>query len=125
MGMARRRRRYRSVKPIISMFTFGLFGTLGFSPGGVLFNTFINETEKYVQYAAIVMLLIIVWFMHDSIITPIKTMWRGYRVCGGLGIIGMLFAFLAGFFIVSHLESGLILLGAGLAVWFVAIVAQR
>ena len=82
------------------MFTFGLFGTLGFSPGGVLFNIFVNETEKYVQYAAIIALLILVWFMHDSIITPIKTMWRGYRVCGGLGIIGMLFAFLSGFTIV-------------------------
>ena len=123
--MVRRRKRYKSVRPIISMFTFGLFGTLGFSPGGVLFNTFVNETEKYVQYAAIIALLIIVWFMHDSIITPIKTMWRGYRVCGGLGIIGMLFAFLSGFTIVTHLQSGLILLGAAFAAWFIAIVAQR
>ena len=125
MGMARRRKRYRSVKPIISMFTFGLFGTLGFSPGGVLFNTFVNETEKYVQYAAIIALLIIVWFMHDQIITPIKTMWRGYRICGGLGIIGMLLAFLSGFVIVTHLQSGLILIGAAFAAWFIAIVAQR
>ena len=123
--MARRRKRYKSVKPIISMFTFGLFGTLGFSPGGVLFNTFVNETEKYVQYAAIIALLLIVWFMHDQIITPIKTMWRGYRICGGLGIIGMLFAFLAGFFIVTRLEPGLILLGAAFGAWFIAIVAQR
>jgi hypothetical protein len=125
MGMARRRKRYKSVRPIISMFTFGLFGTLGFSPGGVLFNTFVNETEKYVQYAAIIALLVIVWFMHDSIITPIKTMWRGYRVCGGLGIIGMLFAFLSGFVIVHHLQPGLILIGAAFAAWFIAIVAQR
>jgi hypothetical protein len=107
------------------MFTFGLFGTLGFSPGGVLFNTFVNETEQYVQYAAIIALLLIVWFMHDSIITPIKTMWRGYRVCGGLGIIGMLFAFLSGFTIVTHLESALILLAAAFGIWFIAIVAQR
>lgn len=107
------------------MFTFGLFGTLGFSPGGVLFNTLVNETEQYVQYAAIFALLIIVWLMHDSIIKPIKTMWRGYRVCGGLGIIGMLFAFLSGFTIIGHLQSGLILLGAAFAVWFIAIVAQR
>ena len=107
------------------MFTLGLFATLGFSPGGVLFNTFVNETEKYVQYGAIIALLIIVWFMHDSIITPIKTMWRGYRVCGGLGIIGMLFAFLSGFTIVSHLQPALILLGAAFGIWFIAIVAQR
>jgi hypothetical protein len=107
------------------MFTFGLFGTLGFSPGGVLFNTFVNETEKYVQYAAIVMLLIIVWFMHDSILTPIRQMWRGYRVCGGLGIVGMLLAFISGFTIIGHLQSGLILLAVGLGIWFVAIVAQR
>jgi uncharacterized membrane protein HdeD (DUF308 family) len=100
------------------MFTLGLFATLGFSPGGVLFNTFVNET-------AIIALLIIVWFMHDSIITPIKTMWHGYRVCGGLGIIGMLLAFLSGFTIITHLQSGLILLGAAFAIWFVAIVAQR
>jgi hypothetical protein len=125
MGIARRRRHYRSVKPIISIFTFGLFSTLGFSPGGVLFNIFVNETEKYVQYAAIIALLILVWFMHDSIITPLKTMWRGYRVCGGLGIIAMLFAFLSGFTIIYHLQSGLILLGAGFATWFIAIVAQR
>ena len=71
MGMARRRKRYKSVKPIISMFTFGLFGTLGFSPGGVLFNTFVNETEKYVQYAAIIALLVIVWFMAESVLKEV------------------------------------------------------
>jgi len=57
------------------MFT-SVFSVPWAQPGGVLFNTFVNETEKYVQYAAIIALLIIVWFMHDSIITPIKTMWR-------------------------------------------------
>jgi hypothetical protein len=125
MGIARRRKRYRSVKPIISMFTFGIFCTLGFRPGGVLFNTLVNETEKYVQYAAIIALLIMVWYMHDYIITPIRTMWNGYRVCGGLGIIGMLFAFLSGFTIITNLQPALILLGAAFAAWFIAIVAQR
>jgi hypothetical protein len=37
----------------------------------------------------------------------------------------MLFAFLSGFVIVTHLESGLILIGAAFAAWFIAIVAQR
>ena len=107
------------------MFTMGLFASLGFSPGGTLFNVFVNEVDKYVQYAAIIALLVLVWFLRDTIIMPIRTMWHGYRVCGGLGIFGMLFGFLAGFTVVSHLQYGLVFLGIAFLLWVIAILAQR
>jgi hypothetical protein len=107
------------------MFSMGLFSFLGFSPGGTLFNVFVTELEKYVQYAAIIALLVLVWFLRDSIITPLRAMWRGYRVCGGIGIIAMLVGFMSGYTLISHLQSGLILLGIAFLLWFVAIVTQR
>ncbi|MCE5297027.1 MAG: hypothetical protein LLG16_08000 [Euryarchaeota archaeon] len=47
----RRRRLDRSFKPIWSMFLFGLFLTIGLSPGSLIFNTAFDLVSPYITIA--------------------------------------------------------------------------
>jgi hypothetical protein len=120
-GMPRRRRyrRDRSLTPVLSMFLIGLFTVIGLSPGALVFDMVVGTISPYVQYAFLIALLIFIYFVYDSIVTPLRHLFGAYRTCGIIGLVSLVLAFLGGLFIFVEI-TGMMYLIISMILWKVA-----
>jgi hypothetical protein len=113
----RRRKRYdRSFRPVLAMFLFGLFMVLGISPGSLIFDTVVGSLTPYVQYAALIGLLVMLYLLYGNVLSPLIRMFHAYRTCGILGVIALVLAFLGGIYIFIEWH-GLAYLIASMVLW--------
>ncbi|HSV42569.1 MAG TPA: hypothetical protein VLH13_04075 [Methanomassiliicoccales archaeon] len=118
--MHRRRYRDRSLRPVVSMFLLGLFFVLGFSPGSIMFEVAVEAMGQYLQYAAYLALIIMAYFVYDNVYCPLRQISNAYRSGQVLGILAMVFAFLAGALVFVD-WNGLLLLAISIVLWKVAV----
>lgn len=102
------------------MFLFGLFLTLGFSPQSVIFQAFVDEMSRYISYAAIIMLVVLAYFVYDSIYSPLRDLFHGLKGNGVLGVIALLLALVGGIYILVNI-SGIVLLLMAIGFWKVSV----
>jgi hypothetical protein len=123
--MARRRYRHRRRwAPIISLFLLGVFTAIGLSPSSIIFQTAVSMLEPYIQYAALVAAVIVLFFIWDSIISPILSLFKAFKAGGIVGIFGACLAYLGGLLFLVN-SRGIILTVASIVVWKIALVIAR
>jgi hypothetical protein len=101
------------------MFLIGLFMVIGLSPGSMVFDLAVETISPYVQYAFLIALAVFIYFVYDSIVTPLKHLFGAYRTCGILGLVALVLAFLGGIFLFVEV-TGIIYLVISMAIWKVA-----
>jgi len=116
----RRKRTDRSLKPIWSVFLFGLFITIGFDPGAMIFDIALDVAKQYISAAAVIVLIVLLYFVYNSIYSPISQLKKGYRAGGIIGIIALVLAFIAGLNVFVH-YSGIIMLILAIMTWKIAV----
>ncbi|MDD1746726.1 MAG: hypothetical protein LUQ16_03085, partial [Methanomassiliicoccales archaeon] len=104
---------------VLSMFLIGLFTVIGLSPGALVFDRAVDTISPYVQYAFLIVLVVFIYFVYDSIVTPLKHLFGAYRTCGILGLVSLVLAFLGGLFLFVQV-TGIIYLIISMAIWKVA-----
>lgn len=102
------------------MFLFGLFITIGFSPGSLIFNTAIDLVSPYVTIASMLILIVLLYFIYDSIYAPLSELFKGFKTGGILGIVALIFALIAGINIFVH-YSGVVMLILAIITWKLAV----
>jgi hypothetical protein len=116
MVKARRRRRDRSVLPVLSMFLFGLFLVLGTSPGSLIFDNAFSFVSPYLQAAFILVLILAIYILYDQVIVPLQQMIHAFRWGGVLAIVSLILAFLGGFYLLVS-ELGIVFFLISLLLW--------
>jgi len=105
--------------PVLSMFLIGLFTVIGLSPGALIFDAVVGTISPYVQYAFLIALAIFIYFVYDSIVTPLRHLFGAYRTCGVIGLVSLVLAFLGGLFIFVEI-TGMLYLIISMILWKVA-----
>jgi hypothetical protein len=121
------RRRYRHRKrwsPIISLFLLGIFTAIGLSPSSVIFDTAVMMLTPYIQYAALIAALIVLFFIWDSIISPILSLFKAFKSGGIIGIFAACLAYLGGIFFLVN-SRGILFTIASIVVWKIALIIAR
>lgn len=108
-----------SLEPVFSAFVWGALTFIGISPFQMLFETTVLEISPYIQFASIVILLLVVYFTYGPIVEGLHRARKAYRVCGFLGVVAILVAILAGFFVYVDQRAVLAQLVA-VVLWLVA-----
>jgi ABC-type multidrug transport system permease subunit len=111
-----RRRRDRSVLPILSMFLFGLFLMLGTSPGSVFFDSVFSLVSPYVQAAFLLALVLVVYLLYDQVYVPLQQLNKAFRWGGVLAMVSLVLAFLGGIYLLVD-EKGVAFLLMALLLW--------
>ena len=102
------------------MFLFGLFLTLGFSPQSIIFQVIVDEITPYVSYAAIIVLVVLAYFVYDSIYSPLRDLFHGFKGNGVIGLIALVLALLGGIYILVN-AGGIVLLLMSIVFWKVSV----
>jgi hypothetical protein len=102
------------------MFLFGLFITIGFSPGSLIFDTAIDVLSPYITFAALLVLIVLLYVIYDSVYSPLSHLFKGYRTGGVLGIVALVLALVAGLNIFVH-YSGVVMLILSMITWKLAV----
>ena len=102
------------------MFLFGLFLTLGFSPGSIIFQVIIDEISPFISFAAIIALIVMLYFVYDSIISPLSDLRHGFKANGVIGLIALVMAMFAGIYFLINI-GGVVLLIMAAAFWKVSV----
>ncbi|MCG7844858.1 MAG: hypothetical protein MIO90_05450 [Methanomassiliicoccales archaeon] len=116
MVRAKRRRRDRSVLPVLSMFLFGLFLVLGASPGSLIFDSALSFVSPYLQVAFILVLILAIYILYDQVIVPLQQLIHAFRWGGVLAIVSLVLAFLGGFYLLVS-EMGIVFFLISLLLW--------
>jgi hypothetical protein len=111
-----RRRRDRSVLPVLSLFLFGLFLVLGTSPGSLFFDSVISLVSPYVQAAFLLVLVLVVYLLYDQVYVPLQQLFQAFRWGGSLAIVSLIFAFLGGCYLLVD-EKGILFFLVSLILW--------
>jgi hypothetical protein len=108
----------------VSLFLLGVFTSIGLSPSSIVFQTAMTMLEPYIQYAALVAALIVLFFLWDGVISPVIALFKAFKAGGIIGIFGACLAYLGGlYFLVSG--RGMILTLCSVVVWKMALVISR
>lgn len=102
------------------MFLFGLFLTLGFSPQSVIFQTLIDLISPFISYAALIALLVLAYFVYDSIYSPVRDLFRGLKANGVIGLMALILALFGGMYFLVNL-GGFIVLLLSIVFWKAAV----
>jgi len=111
-----RRRRDRSVLPVLSLFLFGLFLVLGTSPGSLIFDSVISLVSPYVQAAFLLVLVLVIYLLYDQVYVPLQQLFQAFRWGGALAIVSLIFAFLGGCYLLVD-ETGIVFFLVSLILW--------
>lgn len=98
------------------MFLLGLFTVLGTSPGSLLFEGLVNTISPMVQAAAVLLVLIFVYFLYDQVYEPLDRMFKAYRWGGMLAMVSLGLAFVGGLTILVD-ARGMVLFLLSLGLW--------
>lgn len=114
------RRRKNKLKPVFSGFVFGLLIAIGIDPGQMIFEAAVKTFEPYIQFAALIILAIAVFFSYSSIVDGINRSRRAYRTAGLIGVAGLLCAIFSGFIVLSSPDRAVVVLLLGMVMWLYA-----
>ncbi len=118
--MPRRRRRSKlDIKPVLSAFVWGVLTGLGIDPGQMLFETTVQHLGPYLQIAAVLLFVLVLYFSYGWIIEGLQRSRKAFRTAGAVGVAAIILAFLAGFFIFDFDRAVIMLLVSALA-WIYA-----
>lgn len=113
--MARRKKRKFTIKPVLSAFVWGVLVSLGIDPGQMLFETAAQHLGPYFRIAAVLLLLLAIYFSYDWIVEGLSRSRKAFRAAGAVGIAAIVLAFLAGFFVFAWDRAAIMLLISALA----------
>ena len=116
MVRRKRRRRDRSILPVLSMFLFGLFLVLGVSPGSLIFDNVVSYISPYVQVAVLLFLALTVYLLYDQVLIPLQQLMHAFRWGGALAIISLVLAFLGGYYLLVS-ERGVLFFLISVLLW--------
>lgn len=108
-----------SLEPVFSAFVWGALTFIGIQPAQMIFNTTVMEISPYIQFASLVILLLVVYFTYDPVIEGLQRARKAYRICGFLGVLAILLAILSGFFVYVDQRAVLVQLVA-VVMWLAA-----
>lgn len=117
----RRRNRKLDIKPVLSAFVWGVLTGLGINPGQMLLETTLERLGPYIQIAAVVLFIVVLYFSYDWVIEGVRRSRKAFRTAGAMGIAAIVLAFLAGFFILDPYRALTMLLASAVA-WTYAIL---
>lgn len=119
--MVRRRRRIR-IKAVFSAFIWGVLISIGLQPGQVLFETALDRFGIYLQALSLIILVVTIYFSHDSIVEAFFRLRSAYRVVGAIGVMAIALAMASGYVFVE-LELSVLTLLLALLMWIYAQIA--
>lgn len=117
----RRRNRKLDIKPVLSAFVWGVLTGLGINPGEMLLETTVKMLGPYIQIAAVVLFIAVLYFSYDWLVEGVRRSRKAFRTAGALGIAAIVLSFLAGFFIFDPYRALTMLFVSALA-WTYAIL---
>ncbi|OPY31120.1 MAG: hypothetical protein A4E32_02105 [Methanomassiliicoccales archaeon PtaU1.Bin124] len=102
------------------MFLFGLFLTIGFSPQSLIFQFAVDQITPFITYAAIIVLIVLLYFVYDSIYSPLRDLNQGLKANGTIGLIALVMATVGGIYALVNV-GGIILLIMAVVFWKVSL----